>query len=104
MDLFADVHIGRLPCINIHEVEIVVDKILNYENIAYDQLWFNTIILAGGDTFPPGRGALPFVYEGEITNKKVMQQLPNFEHITLWASKHNLNAFRFNLEISKGAG
>ena len=51
VDLFADVHIGRLPCINIQEVEIVVDKILNYENIAYDQLWFNTIILAGGDTF-----------------------------------------------------
>ncbi len=104
VDLYADVHIGRLACTNQDEVDIVVNKIINYENTAYNQLWFKKIVLAGGDTFPPSKGSLPFVYEGEITNRKVSQQLPDFEHIKLWASKHNLNAITFNRAISKGAG
>ena len=104
VDLYADVHIGRLACTNQDEVDIAVNKIINYENTAYDQLWFKKIVLAGGDTFPPGMGALPFVYEGEITNKKVAQQLPDFEHTNLWSSKHNLNALTFNRAINKGAG
>ena len=104
VDLYADVHIGRLACTNQDEVDIAVNKIINYENTAYDQLWFKKIVLAGGDTFPPGMGALPFVYEGEVTNRKVAQQLPDFEHIKLWSSKHKLNAITFNRAISKGVG
>ena len=104
VDLYADVHVGRLACTDKSEVDISVNKIINYEEKTYDQLWFKKIVLAGGDTFPPGKGALPFVYEGEITNRKVAQQLPDFEHIKLWSSKHNLNAITFNRAISKGAG
>jgi len=104
VDLYADVHIGRLACTNQDEVDIAVNKIINYENTAYDQLWFKKIVLAGGDTFPPGRGSLPFVYEGEITNRKVAQQLTDFEQVKLWSSKHKLNAITFNRAISKGAG
>ncbi len=103
VDLFADVHVGRLACSNKNEVDVVVNKIITYENFAADQLWFNKIILAGGDTFPLSMGSLN-VFEGEITNKKVMQQLPNFDHITLWASNNNLNAITFNSAINKGAG
>lgn len=104
VDLYPDVHIGRIACRDQSEVDLVVDKIIYYEELTYDGLWFNKIILAGGDTFPPGSGSLPFVYEGEITNRKVMQQIPDFEHVTLWASKRNLNAFTFNRAISRGAG
>jgi len=106
VDLYADVHIGRLACTNQDEVDIAVNKIINYENKTYDQLWFKKIVLAGGDTFPPDlrNGHLPFVYEGEITNRKVAQQLPDFEHTKLWSSKHNLNAITFNRAITKGAG
>lgn len=104
VDLYADVHIGRIACTNRDEVDIAVNKIINYENTAYDQLWFKKIVLAGGDTFPPGKGALPFVYEGEITNRKVAQQLTDFEQVKLWSSKHKLNAKTFNRAISKGAG
>lgn len=104
VDLYADVHIGRLACRNIKEVDIVADKIISYEENTYEKTWFKRIVLAGGDTFPPSSGAALFVYEGEITNEKVAQQLPDFEHIKLWASKRNLNAFTFNRAINKGAG
>jgi hypothetical protein len=104
VDLYPDVHLGRLACTNENEVDVVVNKIITYENETYDQLWFKRIVLAGGDTFPPGKGALPFVYEGEITNEKVAQQLPEFEHIKLWASKRNLNAVTFQRAINNGAG
>ncbi len=104
VDLYPDVHIGRIPCSTSEELAIVLDKIINYEEFTFDQIWFNKIILAGGDTFPLSKGSLPFVYEGEITNTKVGEQLPSFEKIKLWSSKHNLNAHKFNKAIREGAG
>ena len=104
VDLYPDVSVGRLACTNIEEVQTLVDKIITYEDYTYDQLWFKKIVLAGGDTFPPGMGAPPFVYEGEITNEKVAQQLPDFRQIRLWSSRHNLNAITFNRKITQGAG
>ena len=104
VDLHADVHIGRLACKNNEELDIVVDKIITYENEAYGKDWFNRIILAGGDTFPPAKGSLPFIYEGQITNNYVAEQVPGFEQKRLWTSKHNLNFRTFNREINKGAG
>ena len=104
VDLYPDVHVGRLACRNIEEVEIVVNKIINYEENTYGRRWFKKIVLAGGDTFPPFNGDKRFVYEGEITNKHVAQQLPNFRHAKLWASRRNLNALTFNRAINKGAG
>ena len=104
VDLYADVHIGRISCTNENELDIVVNKIINYERETYDQIWFKKIILAGGDTFPLANGAPPFVFEGEITNIKVAQHLPDFTHVKLWASRRNLNAITFNRAISKGAG
>ncbi|MBU0496936.1 MAG: hypothetical protein KKC68_04300 [Candidatus Thermoplasmatota archaeon] len=104
VDLFADVHVGRLACVNTTEVELLVQKIITYETTTYGASWFDRIALAGGDTFPLGMGALPFVYEGEITNKQVMEELPEFEHITLWTSDRNLNAITFNNAINSGVG
>ncbi len=104
VDLYPDVHIGRLPCSNNQEVALMVDKIIYYEKETYNQDWFKKIILAGGDTFPPRRLSDFFKFEGEITNKKVAEQLPEFEHIKLWATKRNLNALTFNRAINKGAG
>lgn len=104
VDLYADVHVGRLACINIDEVAIVVDKIITYEKNTANSQWFNRIALAGGDTFPIGLGGIPFIYEGEITNQVVADQLPEFEHIKLWATKRNLNAITFNRAINDGVG
>jgi len=104
VDLYPDVHIGRLACRSNKEVDIVVDKIIHYERDTYDDLWFKKIILAGGDTFPPGKGSAQNLFEGEITNQKVAQQLPDFQHIKLWSSKYNLNFITFNNAINQGAG
>ncbi|MEM0466740.1 MAG: C25 family cysteine peptidase [Candidatus Thermoplasmatota archaeon] len=104
VDLYPDVHIGRLACSNIQEVDTVVNKIITYETTTYHQSWFNTVIVAGGDTFPPGCGAPPNVFEGEITNAKVLEQLPSFSPVKLWSSTKNLNAQMFNKAINQGAG
>jgi len=92
------------PGSNIEEVALMVDKIINYEKETYNQNWFKKIILAGGDTFPPSRLSDFNIFEGEITNEKVAEQLPDFEHIKLWATKRNLNAITFNRAINQGAG
>ncbi len=104
VDLYADVNVGRLACTDVTEVTTVVNKIITYEQQAASQTWFNRIVLAGGDTFPLAKGAPPFVYEGEITNTKVAQTLPDFAQTFLWTSKHNLHWWTFNREINKGAG
>jgi len=104
VDLYADVHVGRIACADVTEVQTVVNKIIVYEQETYDQIWFKRLILAGGDTFPVSMGAPPFVYEGEITNVKVAQTLPEFAQTFLWTSKHNLHPWSFNRAINRGAG
>ncbi len=104
VDLYADVHVGRLACRDVTEVSTVVNKIITYEQETYNQIWFKRLILAGGDTFPVSMGAPPFVYEGEITNIKVGQTMSDFEQTFLWTSKGNLHPSSFNRAINKGAG
>ena len=104
VDLYADVHIGRLPCSDTKEVITIVNKIITYEEETYDQLWFKEFLLAGGDTFPPYLGASPSVYEGEITNTEVAQHLPGFDTTFLWASTNSLQPMSFNRAINKGIG
>jgi hypothetical protein len=104
VDLYADVHLGRLACADATEVSTVVDKIITYEEETYNQIWFKRLVCAGGDTFPVSLGGSPFVYEGEITNVKVGQTMPDFDQTYLWTSKYNLNPITFNQAINKGAG
>ncbi|MFA5102352.1 MAG: C25 family cysteine peptidase [Candidatus Thermoplasmatota archaeon] len=104
VDLYADVHLGRLACADVTEVSIVVDKIITYEEETYNQIWFKRLVLAGGDTFPVSMGAPPNVFEGEITNIKVGQTMPDFEQKFLWTSKGNLHPTNFNRAINTGAG
>jgi hypothetical protein len=104
VDLYADAHVGRLACVDATEVTTVVNKIITYEEETYNQIWFKRLILAGGDTFPVSMGAPPFVYEGEITNIKVGQTMPDFQQIFLWTSKYNLHPYNFNWAINRGAG
>jgi hypothetical protein len=104
VDLFADINFGRIPCTNGDELDIIVNKIINYEKETYGQEWFNRVILGGGDTFPPCKWGAPNIFEGEITNNFVAEQLPNFNHVKLWTSTRNLNALTFNYAINRGAG
>jgi len=88
MDLKPDVAVGRLPCRNKYEVKGIVEKIIDYENNAYDQSWFNNILLIGGDT-NPGVGE-PFPYEGEVDCEWVLQYLDGFDATRLYISEGNL--------------
>ena len=49
VDLSPDLFVGRILCDNRSEVQLVVDKIINYENNAYNSDWFKRIVLFGGD-------------------------------------------------------
>jgi len=74
MDLHPDVYVGRLPCRTFIDARIVTKKIIEYENSAYGQQWFNKFVLIGGDTFPDYPG-----YEGEETCDFVAGYMDDFE-------------------------
>jgi hypothetical protein len=99
VDLYPDVHIGRLACSNIEEVNIVVDKIIYYETNTYGKSWFNNILLLGGDTFPFRGGN-----EGEILNSMIEEIMSDFNPIKLWCSTLTFWPWRISLEINKGVG
>jgi len=40
LDLYADVYIGRLACRNSDEVDLLINKIINYEITTYGEEWF----------------------------------------------------------------
>ena len=101
LDLAPDVYLGRLACRSVKEVQIVVSKIINYENNAYGQQWFKRLVLAGGDTFyDPGTN----YYEGEIATEKAAEILSDFESIKIWWSEGNLNQKNILNAINGGAG
>jgi hypothetical protein len=97
VDLYSDVYLGRIPCNNIFDVYIAVNKIIKYESKSHDE-WWDKIILLGGDTFP-GWGS----YEGEVTNKCIMEALPEFDHVKLWTSEGTFTPENINEEVNKGA-
>ncbi len=99
VNLIPDVHIGRLACNSLDEVNIVVDKIVHYETDSFGQEWFKNMIFIGGDTFADYSG-----YEGEEHNKNVMQIMSDFTPICLWSSKENFNRRMVAQAFSEGAG
>jgi len=52
VDLYPDVYLGRILCSESNEVNIVVNKIIEYENNVYGESWLDNIVLCGGDTHP----------------------------------------------------
>jgi hypothetical protein len=99
VDLYPDVGIGRLPCKNKKEVEIVVRKIIDYETSTYGKEWFNKIILMGGDTHPQYEG-----FEGEMVTEHIGELMSGFKQIKIWTSNHTFRPLIINLIISMGAG
>ena len=100
LDLNPDVCVGRLPCRNIFEARTVVNKIIDYENNAYGQEWFNRLVLIGGDTFTQSPG-----YEGEETCDYAASFMDGFEKIKLYTSTGNLTGPEDATEaINNGCG
>ncbi|WP_455392965.1 C25 family cysteine peptidase [[Eubacterium] cellulosolvens] len=68
VDMYPDVFLGRLPADTEEEIEVLVDKIINYELTACGQPWFDNITMMGSNTFsgtgtPEGEYSCEFIYE-----------------------------------------
>jgi hypothetical protein len=100
MDLYPDVHIGRLACGDSLEVKTIVDKIIHYEDETLHQEWFHNMIFIGGNTFPMNPGN-----EGEEINEMVMDIMSDFTPSSIiWTSKDNFNRRTISAAINEGAG
>jgi len=101
IDLYPDICIGRLPCKNTYEVNLIVSKIIEYETSINNNNWFKTILFMGGDTHPGDPG-----YEGEITNEYIEQHMKKFDFdITILSTSENtFHPLNINRELSKGYG
>jgi len=89
IDLYPDIYIGRLACIDETEVTNCVNKIINYETgRAYAQDWFTNLVVVGGDTFTDDTWKID---EGEYVNEVVMDILDGFIPEKIWASNGRLS-------------
>jgi len=100
MDMYPDVHIGRLACSSTSEVSSVVDKIMYYESSTYGSEWFHRALLCGGDSYDDNSGVL----EGEYTKEHAVNYLGDFEVTKLYASKGNLDDKNIKQAINDGMG
>ncbi len=130
IDYYPDVYLGRLNCKTTKELDIVLNKIISYEN-NNNKEWFNNIILIGGDTFTPlrcvlaGSGLRPknilsqliynsseiFLKEGEYMCDIVAESMKDFNQIKIYSSnlfpdKNNKPLLNFYIRraINDGAG
>ncbi len=103
IDLYPDVNLGRLACIDTNEVEICVDKIITYEqDKAYSQNWFNNITYIGGDSLAGDEFEID---EGEYVHQKIMEILKGYNQIKIWASNYKLfDVENINMAINNGSG
>ncbi len=105
MDLYPDIHVGRITCNDEEELEVVVDKIISYEeNESYNQDWFRNIILCGGNTVPPPIDESD-INEGELVNSRIIEVMRGFTAKKLWVSNKKLDdPTGINEAIESGAG
>jgi len=102
VDLYPDVHLGRLNFRDSSEVSGVVNKIITYESTgAYMDDWFFNFVTCGGDTFPDYAG----INEGEYLNQNAIDMMDGFTPEKIWASNGKLE-FAINIDnaIANGTG
>jgi hypothetical protein len=83
MDFYPDVSVGRISCNKASELDIVVNKIIQYESGPAGS-WFNNAVVVSGDTFPGGNS----YYEGEMETQITYDWLTSagFTVDKLWTS------------------
>jgi hypothetical protein len=103
VDLYPDVYLGRLACVNENQVITCVNKIIAYETAeAHTQDWFTYLVLMGGDSLP---GDEEQIDEGEYVNQHVIDTLDWFIPARVWASNGLLyDAANISDAINDGAG
>jgi hypothetical protein len=105
IDLYPDVFVGRLACRNNYEVNIMVNKIINYETTTFNQDWFNKIVVIAGDTYPESINPDWKGNEGEENTIKILENMSDFEAIKLWTSDGSLSGTKDVIKaINNGCG
>ena len=105
IDLSPDIAVGRLPCRNIIEVIIVVNKIIRYEKTAYGKPWFTDMIAIAGDTYPEFQNPAWAGNEGEFYADRALENMTGFNPVKLYCSEGTLNGWEDAVSaISKGCG
>jgi hypothetical protein len=110
-DYYPDVYVGRIPLRHSWEADIVVNKIITYENTASDS-WFKKAAVFGGDTSPPAREDEPGqvdrgVYEGELVTQITTDALTSigFDVEKYWTSDDSFSTTQDFIDtLNKGAG
>jgi len=100
-DLIPEIGLGRLPCYNLNEVKECVNKIIRYESTPADPSWFNTMVVAAGETFIEYEGL-----EGEIMTQNALDVMNGFDPVKLWYSNGNLDLLGLSIvkAVSNGCG
>jgi hypothetical protein len=90
VDLHPDVYLARLPATNAGQVTNCVNKIMTYENVpGYQQNWFTTFIVCGGDSFEDTKE----IDEGEYANQKAIDVMDGFAANKLWVTNGELTGY-----------
>ena len=100
MDLYPDVYLGRLACRNVHEVKIMVKKIIKYEKDKCDDAWFKNLLLVAGDSYNDTN----HFNEGELISEKAIELMPGFTPVKVYASQQDINRRTVNKAMNKGSG
>ena len=99
LGLYPDVYLGRLPCKNAKEVQVMVDKIIGYETSEKDS-WFYDMVVVGGDSAPGDE-----YNEGEEENKKAIEYMDDFTTTHCWTSDETFTGTEDVMNaISPGCG
>jgi hypothetical protein len=102
IDGSPDVYVGRLACRTEKEVDIMVEKIINYEKSPADESWFKRMLLIGGDTYPDSG---PGGYEAEIDTNVSASYMTGFVFERLYTSLGTLTRQQdVEKAINNGAG
>lgn len=100
-DLYPDVSVGRLPCRNNRDVEIIVNKIINYETGLFSDSWFKNMVVVAGDTYTNKTQYI----DGEVYTQMAIDNMPGFNPVKLWTSDGSLsNSWDTVKTINKGCG
>jgi len=103
IDLVPDVYLGRLACVNEIQVQICVNKIIQYETEkSWSQNWFTNLVLIAGDGIPFDPESID---ESEYLQEHIMDIMEGFIPNCIWASNGMLHdSYNINDAIEEGAG
>ncbi|MBP1662120.1 MAG: Chitinase [Thermoplasmatales archaeon] len=94
IDLYPDVYVGRLACVNDAEVRVMVRKIITYETTAFGQEWFHRFVVVAGDTYPESLNPNWTGNEGEENTQDAIDNMSGFEPVKLWTSDESFTGPR----------